>query len=427
MKDHSALRTHPLLGEQIHHRCWPNGGQLWICPRLGNSVSLHLSVAAGSLDQGTRQDVVLPAGIAHFLEHRLFEKQDGDLSDLFAAQGADIDAETGYTQTSFTCSVSSVGVDTCLRLLWRLAFESYFPVAAIEREREIIQHEIELYEDNVEWVAFQAATRALYPNQPISVDIAGSRTSLESIDVAALEAAHGHLYRPDVTQLIVTGPVDAATICGLCDELFSQLPATLTPRPVRPMARPAPGRIRTALAVSRPRLLLGLAAAAPMGDPAEAMRRELHLEWILDILLGGSSRFFSEHYESSLIDGDSFGSEIYVDEPFSFCLIGGDTDDPPQLGERLLTTLSHSDTPDRIRRDADRARRRAYGELVTSFEDIDSVRDFIETATLRGCHPFDLVDLFLNTTADELIATWEGCLQNREAAWAIVDSGHGDS
>ncbi|MBT6145554.1 MAG: insulinase family protein, partial [Gemmatimonadetes bacterium] len=106
-------RVHPLLGERICHRRWPNGGHLWICPRPGTSVSLHLSVAAGSLDQGTAGGVRLPAGIAHFLEHRLFEKQDGDLSAQFAALGADIDAETGYTHTSFTCVAQIDHVEDC--------------------------------------------------------------------------------------------------------------------------------------------------------------------------------------------------------------------------------------------------------------------------------------------------------------------------
>ena len=85
-----------------------------------------------------------------------------------------------------------------------------------------------------------------------------------------------------------------------------------------------------------------------------------------------------------------------------------------------METLNLSQTPDRICADIDRAQRRAYGELVTSFEDVGSVRDFIETAALRGCHPFELADLYLKTQADELIATWEGSLRGREAAWAFI-------
>ncbi|MDP6984032.1 MAG: pitrilysin family protein [Candidatus Latescibacterota bacterium] len=417
---HSSERTHAMLGERICHHRWQNGVQLWACPRPGRSVSMHLCVAAGALHRQI-PGIELPAGTAHFLEHRLFEKQDGDLSAQFAALGADIDAETGYTHTSFTCAVQPDAVDPSLRLMARLVQESYFPTEAVEREREIIQREIELYEDHLEWVAFHAATRALYANQPIAEDIAGTTQTLCSIDAEMLNQAHTHLYGPDRIQLIIVGPVDNKQALDLVGELFGSTASCLNTNLTRPEpAKVVPRRIETSLAVSRPRLWLGLGAASPWDKPHKAMQRELHLEWVLDILLGGASPFFSQHYESALIDAESFGSEIYVDEPFSFCLIGGDTDDPQRLGETLLATLIDSQTPDQIRADVDRARRRAYGELVSSFEDDDSVREFIETAALRSCHPFDLVDLYLETDAEDLIATWDLTIRDREAAWAVV-------
>ena len=422
----SSARTHPMLAEQIHHHQWPNGLQLWLCPRPGRTVSVHLSVAAGSLDRGVREQI-LPAGTAHFLEHRLFEKQDGDLTSRFAALGADIDAETGYTHTSFICDVAPPRLSACLELLARLVLEPYFPKSAVEREREIILREIELYEDNVDWVAFQAATQALYPDQPIADDIAGTGQSLTMIDSAALSMAHTHLYRPDRMQLIVTGPVDMEQLRDIVEELFAGVPQS--PKqgmPAHQIAMAEPRKIHKQLAIARPRLWMGIAGTPP-AERTQGLKRELHLEWILDMLLGGASSFFSTHYESSLIDGDSFGSEIYVDESFSFCLVGGDTDDPTRLGDILLQTLSDPLTPDLLAEDFDRASRRAYGELVTSFEDGGSVQDFIETAVLRGCHPFDLVDLVLNTGADDLISTWQTSLRDCEPAWTVVgpDPGSG--
>ena len=378
----------------------PGGGRVWAVPCAGQRCHAALLVDFGSIDGGSPGGCAVPApeGTAHFLEHRLFEKPEGDITDRFTRLGAEVDAQTGLTSTSFSFTAGAESLQDCLPLLFDLAGRGYFPEESVRRERSIIAREIRLFDDSVEWVAFHTALRALYGDQRIAVDIAGTPESLARIDADLLERCHRRYYHAGSLQLIVCGPVDGAAVCERGVELIGEWPAAsaVSDRGPRIEARPESLEVRRPVPRAR-RLLLFPDPVAARG--LDLLRRELSLDLALDILFGPSSGFFERTYESGLIDGETFGGEVHLDGLYGFCLIGGDTDRPEALHAAILEEAEAGLRDGRIEQGLGRARRRVFGEMVGRWEDVEECAGLVEWAARHGCHPLDLVDLHLDGPA----------------------------
>ena len=411
--------VHALLREEVWSGRLPGGGRLWVVPRTSRRCHVQLSVDFGALDDGAYPE--LPLGVAHFLEHRLFEKPEGDISERFTDLGADVDAGTGLSSTAYSFTVVPEAFAPAMRTLFELVGRGHFPDDGVQREQAIISREIQLFEDSIEWVAPQAALVALYGDQRTALDIAGTPESLMAIDASLLTACHRRYYHPGALELVVCGPVEGAAVAELATELTAAWPVPPAPDVQRPGIAARPSTRAAHCPVPRPRRLL--AFAGPDGHSgADLLRRELSLELTLDILFGPSSAFFARHYESGLIDGDSFGGEVCADRSFFYCVVGGDCDEPERLQHAILDELS-SAPQETIERGFSRAWRRAYGEMVCRWEEVESCADLLESATLRGCHPLDLVGLYVGERAldvDDLIDRLDDCLRVDAVATATV-------
>lgn len=409
-----------VLQEEIWLAPLPGGGRLWVSPRPGRQCHALLSVDFGAIDDGAPGNCgeCLPEGIAHFLEHRLFEKPEGDISERFSEVGADIDAQTGLTSTTYSCTSGVDGFQQALPLLVELVRRPHFTASGTVRERAIIEREIQLFEDHVEWVAFQSVLRCLYGSQRIAVDIAGTAVSLSRIDADLLARCHRHRYHPGALQLFVCGPVDARDVAArVCQSMMGwekngggESAGADSVRPRRPTVTASPRDVTTGLAVPRPRALLAFPDLDAGQGGVLLLRRELALQLALDILFGPASGFFLRHYESGLIDGESFGGEVHAEESFSFCVVGGDTDDPEGLRSAVVEELERAAGSAWIEEDFGRACRRAYGDMVCRFEEVESRASFLESAAVRGCHPFELIDVYRSTRAEDVRRCLETCL-----------------
>lgn len=416
-------RREPVVREEVCQVDLRGGGRLWVCPRPARRCQALLTVDFGALDEGPQvAGGPLPAGVAHFLEHRLFEKGEGDISERFTNLGAEVDAQTGLTSTAYTCSAAPASFAAALDLLLELAGQPHFPADSVARERGIIAREIRLYEDSVDWVAYQAALGSLYAGRRIAVDIAGTEASLGAIDAQLLHRCHATFYQTGRLQLFVAGPVDPDEVGAQVEAALRSWPAAEAPTPRRPWNPPRPSSLQVRLGVRRPRRLLAFAQRRPAAG-RDLLRDEVCLELALDILFGPASEFYARHYESGLIDDETFGAEVHLDDCYGFCLIGGDTDDPEALSAAITAELAVAVDGDRLEEDCERAFRRAYGEMVTRWEEVDGCTASMETAALRGCHPFDLVEIYTRAgavDAGELRGRLARCLRPDSHATTTV-------
>ncbi|MDA0335489.1 MAG: pitrilysin family protein [bacterium] len=414
-------QTHESLRETVEIRELADGARLCVTPRTGRRCHAVLSVEYGALHEaGT--DRGEPPGIAHFLEHRLFEKPDGDISERFTDIGADVDAQTGFTATSYSVTSGAETFPAALELLFELAGRTHFPEDSVARERSIVGHEIQLFEDNVEWMSFQTMLQALYPAQRIAVDIAGTPESLQGIDSQMLTRCHQHRYQASAVQVFACGPIAVAQLVDTCNDALRLWPTgDRSPSAIHlPVA--SPGVLRVPMAVPRVRRMLAFPDEVRRQGIA-LMRHELAMEMTLDILFGPRSEFFSRHYESGLLDGETFGGEVHMDESYGFCVLSGDADDPDALQSVILEEVVQARRTDWIETDFERARRRAYGDMVCQWEDVESTVGFLESAGLRGCHPFSATEMYAGETAinaADIRRCLEECLRPERVAIASV-------
>lgn len=413
------------LGERVYNQTMPGGLELYLLPKPGfRSIHALLAVGYGAIDRcfalPGRPPLTVPDGMAHFLEHRLFSSPLGDVGDHFANLGAEVNAHTTFTSTEYFFSCTD-HLEECLELLFDFVLNPSFTPAGVQREREIIARELQLYGDNLEWISFISVLQVLYGNHPLGVDIAGTLASIEGIDVTLLELCHRTFYQPDNMILIVGGDLDAEAVAGKVAACLAGRTSGPQPLLFRKPATPALIKdSKAVLPITLPRLCLGFGDLQPGLRGEALLKHELCLEVLLDILYGTSSDFYLRHYEDGLIDAESFGCEIYVEPEFCFCLVGGDTPDPERLQQEILGELERATSTGGIERGFSRATRRAYGQAVQNLDQVEGGVGALYSAISRGAGPFGLFAAHRRLEPQDLRQCLECCLAPAQSGAAVI-------
>src|SRR3954454_10802446 len=209
--------TFDQLQEELFHEKLSNGLNDYILPKKGfNKTFATFTTKYGSIDNtfvplGKEEYAKVPDGIAHFLEHKLFEKEDGDVFQQFSKQGALANAFTSFTRTAYLFSSTS-NVEQNLETLMNFVQEPYFSEKTVEKEKGIIGQEITMYDDNPDWRLYFGLIQNMYQNHPVSIDIAGTVESISHITKELLYECYGTFYHPSNMLLFIVGPVDAGEV-----------------------------------------------------------------------------------------------------------------------------------------------------------------------------------------------------------------------
>lgn len=210
-------RVYETLHEELFYEKMDNGLDVYILPKKGfNKTYATFTTNYGSVDNqfvplGKTEMKRVPDGIAHFLEHKLFEKEDGDVFQQFSKQGASANAFTTFTRTAYLFS-STDNVEKNLETLIDFVQSPYFSDKTVEKEKGIIGQEIRMYDDNPDWRVYFGAIESMYHNHPVKIDIAGTVESIAQITKELLYECYETFYHPSNMLLFVVGPVDEQKI-----------------------------------------------------------------------------------------------------------------------------------------------------------------------------------------------------------------------
>lgn len=406
------------LGERVLWDRVPGGLVVYVMPRRRwRRCSVLLTVAFGAVDtalwlDGVRAPLELPAGVAHFLEHRLFEKAAGDITERFGAQGAEVDADTAFTHTGFSCSCRSEVLPAVLDLLFELAFTVRLDAASVTHERRIIAHEIRLVAELPEEARYFQALATVFPGTRLAQDIAGTEKSLERIDGRLLRVCHEAVYRAANAALFVCGDVEAEAVLDWAAQSLRRYPQATAPasaRLRRRVLRPRAARRRTKrMSVARPFLTLAFGDPCAGSSGPALLRREMALEMALHALYGPGSALCARAHEAGLIERGSFGFEANLEPAFGTCLLGGETPAPAELERALLATLDEAHRSGLDPADFELARRRMYGNLVRVFDSPELCVEGMQSAVSCGAGPLDFLTVFPEVT----LAEAEACMRS---------------
>ncbi len=332
------VKQYPLIGESLYETRLPNGLRIRVVPKKDFARKLaFLAVDFGSIDtkfilKGTEHTV--PDGIAHYLEHKMFDMPHEDANALFAEWGASVNAFTSYTMTAyhFFCTEH---FEDCLSLLLRMVTTPYFTEESVNKERGIIAQEILMYEDSADSRVVEDLFRTMFPLHPVSVPIAGSVESISHITPQMLYDCHSAFYHPSNMVLCVAGDLPVDRILAIAAESTPREPA---PVPTRlygeaPLLT-APRFTDRSMEISMPTFSIGFSCPPPTTEE-NCMYRELVGELAAEILAGEASPLYTRLYEEGLIDSAfSVGYESIKDA----CLlsVSGDSPDPVKVYEAIL-------------------------------------------------------------------------------------------
>ena len=366
---------YPELGEQVYAHTAPNGLTLRIIPRPGfTKKTAYFVTDFGSVHtdfQLDGQDYHVPAGIAHFLEHKMFELPGRDVSAEFAALGGNVNAFTSYDMTAYYFSCSDNFMEN-LALLLEFVSTPYFPEESVQREMGIIDQEIGMNEDAPESQVFEELMKILYAQHPIRVPILGTRESLRSITPELLTVCHRAFYTPGNMILCVVGDVDPEQIARLADDILGTEPKAVGQklRPWQEQMRSVSDTCQCTMEVAMPTFQLAF-KAEPIGTGIDAMTTEFVGDLAAEALFGESSPLYLKLYAEGLID-TSFGGGFEEVDGCAMLTCGGDSDNITAVREAILEQAQVLVRDGISEEDFLRMKRSALGRRIRDLDSFDS-------------------------------------------------------
>ena len=365
------------VGETVYSATLPNGLKICVNPRQGFSTSF----AAFATDYGGAcrrfsvggQWLDTPAGVAHFLEHKMFDMPDGDNAlSILSANGADANA---FTSAGMTCYYfeSTRDFEENLRMLLKFVSTPYFTEESVQKEQGIIGQEIGMGEDDPGFVVYINLMKMLYARHPIRDAVAGTVESISHITAETLYSCHKVFYNPSNMTLCAAGDVDPERVYAIAMEMLPDKPGQVPENDFGPAEDDKPSSLRQSVTmeVSAPQFLLG-ARIKPAPAGSGLLRQKLVGQLAMRYLVGNSSPFYSGLYSEGLLTRD-FDYEIDYAAGTATAMIGGESADPEKVAERFAETVKKAAEQGIDSEAFERARRASFGGRLRGLEDFDNV------------------------------------------------------
>ena len=370
------MHKYPRLGQRLHRRILPNGLTVLLDPRPGFTKKMAYFVTDyGAIHSRFTLDgkvITAPAGVAHYLEHKLFDMPGGrDISEEFATLGAFTNAFTSYDMTAYYFSCTA-NFEKCLALLLEFVSTPYFTPESVAKEQGIIGQEIGMNADTPDTRIFENLMTGMYRDHPVTVPILGTVASIAQITDRVLYDCHRAFYRPGNMVLCVVGDVDPDAVARIAEEILGTQPDPAVPREnswEEDMTCPT-GYCEDRMEVAMPMFQLGF-KCEPLDRGEEAIRREIIGDLAAEALFGESSSLFLKLYEEGIIDS-SFGGGFETIDGMAMLTCAGDSNDPEAVREALLAQaviLAQQGIP---AQDFVRMQRSAMGRRIRDLDSFDS-------------------------------------------------------
>lgn len=413
------------LGEQYTKLLHPSGLTLLLYPMEGFSGAYALfATKYGSVDTSfkTENDVdytKVPEGIAHFLEHKLFENEDGDAFSLYAKTGASANAFTSFDRTAYLFSCTE-NFDASIDILLDFVTRPYFSAKTVEKEQGIIGQEIKMYDDNADWRVFFNLLGALYHNNPVRQDIAGTVESIAKIDADLLYRCYNTFYNLRNMVLAVAGNFSIDVVLAAADKILKKAPQIA----IRRQCVDEPREVRQArvvqnLPVAQPLFQIGFKGDA--GTEAENVRMQVMDEVALDIIAGESTPLYRRLYDEGLIN-QTFTGEAMSSRDYALTMYAGESRDPDRVYDELCKEIRSIQKNGVDAEVFDRYKKAAYGRYVGLYGKVESVASLMVGAHFAGLDIYELLETVAKLTLNDMNKRIREAFDTTRSAISIVRS-----
>ena len=415
------------IDERVFESTLNNGLKLFVIPKQGfQKTFVTYTTQFGSLDNKFKphnQDefVTVPDGVAHFLEHKLFENEEEDLFTAFAEDNAQVNAFTSFDRTSYLFSATD-NIERNIKRLLTMVETPYFTKETVDKEKGIIAEEIKMYQEQPGYKLMFNTLRAMYDSHPIKVDIAGSVESIYDITKDDLYLCYETFYHPSNMVLFVVGDVEPNAIEQIVTEHEDKRDKEAQPVIQRdPLVKKASVNekvVTETMKLQSPRLMLGF-KNDPLTNlqPEQFVRKDLEMTLFFELVFGEETDFYQSLLTDELID-DTFGYQFVLEPTYSFSIITSATQQPDKLKDLLLTELEQKKGQLVDEEAFELLKKQFIGEFITGLNSPEYIANQYTKLYFEGVSLFDLLDIVENITLESVNSTVQTCLNIEQ----MVDS-----
>ena len=424
------IKKFDLIKEEIYEIVLTNGLRMIVIPKKGFSKQFAMyATNYGSNDikfypVGAKAPVEVPLGIAHFLEHKMFDNEDGvNVFEQFAKYGAQPNAFTNYDMTAYYFTSTDDFYEN-LEILINYVNSPYFTKESVEKEKGIIGQEITMYDDEPDWAILTGFLKSIYFEHPVKNDIAGDIPSISKITHEMLYECYNNFYNPANMVLVLCGDLDPDEALKYAEQFTALDKRNLPTGEVIKCTYNEPdaivqSRYEQAMDISRPKILYGFKDINVGLKGRELLKRKLAVQIALEIFAGRSSRLFSELYDAQIID-DTFdcGYEAKTDYAYGYFI--AETDKYEQFEQEIKKRVESAKKYG-LNKDAfERVKKSFIGSLLRIFNRPENLAIASTSHAFAGINIFDYYDVLNNISFDDIEKAFNSILDEKYCAVSII-------
>jgi len=417
------IREYPALGERVFCEKLPNGLSVFVVPKRGfNKRYAFFAADYGGADRRFKLSgdwIDTPAGIAHFLEHKMFDMEDGNALTKLSANGASPNAFTSTDITAYYFECVDKFSEN-LEILLNFVSTPYFTDESVEKEQGIIGQEIRMVEDDPDYAVYYGLMKSLFSHNPIRDSVAGTVESISEITAKTLYDCHRVFYNPSNMALCVAGDVDHAEIFDIARKILPETPGGVPQRDYGPAEdlRPVQKSFAADMEVSLPIFLAGCKANPP-GAGRDNLRLELVSMLALEILAGHSSPLYLRLYGEGFVNSD-FSASFESVAGAAYSMFGGECRDPRrvfgEVNSEIVKLSEYGPDKDLFRR----VKKASQGRLIRSLNSFDAICNNYAGGHFRGYDAFEAPAILASLTEDDVTGFFRESLVPDNMAISIV-------
>lgn len=392
------------IGESYVKAVHPSGLKIYILEKPQyNSAYALFGTKYGSIDtcfSVDGKDVAVPEGIAHFLEHKLFESEDGDAFSKYAKTGAYANAFTSFDRTCYLFSCSDKFYEN-LDILLDFVQSPYFTEATVEKEQGIIGQEIRMYDDSPAWRVMFNMLMSMYYNHPVRIDIAGTVESIAQIDAGLLYSCYNTFYNPSNMFICIAGNVDTDKVLKQIEGKIKKSQAVeitrITTEEPNEIVKPY---VEQSLPVAQPMFCLGF--KEKVENPERTIKEKVCTGILLELIAGDTSPLYKELVNSGLIN-DEFSFEYFTGYGYSAVIFEGESNNPKAVAEAIKNEITRIKNEGVDKKLFAAIRRAMYGNAIRTFNSVEGIAMQMVDCAMFENGLFDEIKTLKSITVEDVL------------------------
>lgn len=412
--------TNEFLGEEYYKIEHKSGLTVYVMPKNNmKSCFAIFGTNYGSVDtrfaiEG-KELTSVPEGIAHFLEHKLFESEELDAFELYSKTGANANAYTSFDKTCYLFSCTD-NFDDSLRILLDFVKHPYFTQETVEKEQGIIGQEIKMYQDNPDWEVMFNLLRILYQKNPVRIDIAGTVESIAQISADLLYECYNTFYNLSNMVLAVAGNVTPEQVLKTVDEkIEKEEPVRIIRETEEEPFDIVTDYIEEDMHTEIKKFNIGYKEKVREDN----LRYSILMSIAFELICGKTTDFYDELLSDGLINSN-FGTEYFSGRGFAVNIFGGESENPGEVKKKIAERIKYLKENGVNEKDFEAVRRNKYGNEVKCFNDVDALANGLVSMHFENYGMFDIFDIYRSITKEDVDAVIKESFDERVCALSVI-------